>query len=69
VSPKPKKQRSIEFAFKQKFNQEKALRLYYTFFIQDILPSHVTDSPALKEFMKYVQPDFNIPSRRKLTRD
>lgn len=55
-------------AFK-KFDQMRALRLYYTFFIQDIVPGHVTDSLALRELIKYLNPDFNMPSRRKLTRD
>ncbi len=63
-----KRQTSIDTAFK-KFDQMKALKLYYTFFIQDIVPAHVTDSPALEDFLNYVRPDFNIPSRRKLTRD
>lgn len=64
-----KRHSSIEAAFKEKFDQMKALKLYYSFFIKDIVPAHLTDSHALREFMNYVKPDFNVPSRRKLTRD
>jgi hypothetical protein len=64
-----KRQGCIESAFEAKFNQEKALKLYYNFFIGDIVPAHLTDSPNLRKFMNYVRPDFSVPSRRKLTRD
>jgi hypothetical protein len=64
-----RRQWSIESAFAVKLDQEKALKLYYNFFIGDIVPAHITDSQNLREFLCYVAPDFSVPSRRKLTRD
>ena len=43
VTPK-KRQGSIESAFADKIDQEKALNLFYNFFIGDIVPAHLTDS-------------------------
>jgi len=54
---------------KAKFDQRKARRLYYKFFIQEIVPNHLTDSASLREFLDYLNPNFSVPSRRTLTRD
>ncbi len=54
---------------KPKFDQKKSRKLYYKIFIQDILPNHLTDSAALREFVDYLNPNFLVPSRRTLTRD
>jgi hypothetical protein len=67
--PSCKKQSSIQAAMKPKFDQKKASKLYYKIFIQDILPNHLTDSAALREFVDYLNPNFLVPSRRTLTRD
>ena len=64
-----RRQSSIEAALSVKVDQEKALKLYYNFFISSIVPAHITDSQNLREFLCYVAPDFSVPSRRKLTRD
>ena len=54
---------------KEKLDQKKALNLYYNFFIKDIVPAHLTDSPAMRDFLKLLNPNFIVPSRRKLSRD
>jgi hypothetical protein len=64
-----RRQSSIEAAFSVKMDQEKALKLYYNFFISSIVPAHITDSEHLREFLCYAVPDFSVPSRRKLSRD
>lgn len=44
--------------------------MYFSrFFIEAILPAHVTDSDAFRRFLNYLNPEFKVPSRRKLTRD
>jgi hypothetical protein len=43
--------------------------LYYKFFIKDIVPAHLTDSPAMRNFLRSLNPNFKVPSRRKLSRD
>jgi hypothetical protein len=47
----------------------KLLKLYYNFFIGDILPAHITVSQILRNFLSYAIPNFKVPSRRKLNRD
>jgi len=70
-SPRTPKRRqwSIESAFAEKLDQEKALKLYYNYFIGDIVPAHHTDSQNFRQFLCYLNPDFCVPSRRKLSRD
>lgn len=66
-----KKQTSIKAIFKEKaqFDQTKARKLWTKFFIQDIVPNHLTDSVALREFCDFMNSNFRVPSRRTLTRD
>ena len=64
-----RRQWSIESAFAEKMDKEKALKLYYNFFIRDIVPARITDSQNLRQFLCYVALDFNVPSRRKFSRD
>lgn len=66
---KKMRQNSIKTAFRDSIDQIKALKLYYNFFVEDIVPVHLTDSPALRNFLNYVSPEFNVPSRRKMIRD
>ncbi len=47
----------------------KLLKLYYNFVIGEILPTHITDSQNLTNFLSYAIANFQVPSRRKLTRD
>ncbi|QQP49011.1 Hypothetical protein FKW44_009521 [Caligus rogercresseyi] len=54
-SQKRQRQSSIETALKEKFSQKKALNIYY--------------SERSRDFLKYLSPDFAVPSRRKLSRD
>ncbi len=68
VMPK-KRQGSIESAFANKLDQEQALKLYYKFFIGDNIPAHFTESQNWRIFLSYVSPNFQVPSRQKLTRD
>jgi hypothetical protein len=64
-----KRQGSIESAFANKLDQEQALKLYYKYFIEDNIPAHFTESQNWRSFLSYVCPNFQVPSRQKLTRD
>jgi hypothetical protein len=64
-----RRQWSIESAFAEKLDQVKLLKLYYNFFIGDILPARITDSQNLRNFLSYAIPNFQVPFRQKLTRD
>jgi hypothetical protein len=64
-----KRQGSIESAFANKLDQEQALKLYYKYFIEDNIPAHFTESQNWRNFLSYVSPNFQVPSRQKLTRD
>jgi hypothetical protein len=67
---KLKRQSSIDAAFmKAKFDVKKARRLFTKIFILDIVPNHLTDSAAVREFCCYLNPNFRAPARRTLTRD
>jgi hypothetical protein len=44
------KRQSTTEAASKKFDQTKALKLYYTFFIQEIGLAHMRNSPGLREF-------------------
>ncbi|QQP41182.1 Hypothetical protein FKW44_015468, partial [Caligus rogercresseyi] len=34
-----------------------------------MVPGSLTDSERFRDFLKYLSPDFAVPSRRKLSRD
>lgn len=60
---------NIEAALKPEFSQKEALDLYYRFFVCDMMPSIQTDSDQFRKFLHYMNPEFKVPSRRKLVRD
>lgn len=43
--------------------------LPFRFFISDMLPTIQTDSEPFRQFLAYICPEFQVPSRRKLMRD
>uniref|UniRef100_UPI00358E8F2E uncharacterized protein n=2 Tax=Myxine glutinosa TaxID=7769 RepID=UPI00358E8F2E len=64
-----RRQASIEETFKEKFSQKKCLDLYYRSFIGCMKPASETDNEHNRALWAYACPQFQVPSRRKLTRD
>ncbi|XP_076043797.1 uncharacterized protein LOC143026897 [Oratosquilla oratoria] len=53
----------------ERFDQQKALDLFYEWIIRDMLPTITTESEALRAFLNYLNPQFKLPSRKKLGDD
>ncbi len=62
MGPPAKRQMTIEAAMKGKFDQEKARQLWINIFIEGIAPIWLTESPAMREFLAYIAPNFKVPS-------
>lgn len=64
-----KRQTTIEESMKGRFEQNKALDLYYRMYISNMMAASHTDNAETREFFGYVCPEFQVPSHRKLTKD
>ncbi|XP_076069260.1 uncharacterized protein LOC143041322 [Oratosquilla oratoria] len=63
------RQGCIEEAMAERFDQQKALDLFYEWIIRNMLPTITTESEALRAFFNYLNPQFKLPSRKKLGND
>ncbi|XP_076053490.1 uncharacterized protein LOC143032514 [Oratosquilla oratoria] len=63
------RQGCIEEAMAERFDQQKTLDLFYEWIIRDMLPTITTESEALRAFLNYLNPQFKLPSRKKLGDD
>ncbi|XP_076028521.1 uncharacterized protein LOC143017620 [Oratosquilla oratoria] len=63
---KSHRQGCIEEAMAERFDQQKALDLFYEWINRDMLPTITTESEALRAFLNYLNPQFKLPSRKKL---
>jgi len=62
MGPPAKRQITIEAAMKGKFDQCKARQLWINIFMEGIAPIWLTESPAMREFLAYIAPNFRVPS-------